>query len=146
MRAILYSLMMFAAASAASAQPTTKEPWIRLVPGQPNAAGYISLTSTANDALVSAESDCCARVEIHEIIMDGDAMQMRAVKEVPLPAGKEVTLAPMGYHIMLMGLKTQPEDGSAIPLKLSYASGFSETVAFTVKLVGGAHDDHKGHH
>ena len=148
MRHVLISLIVFFTASAASAAPEAKDAWIRLVPGQANAAGYLSLSATANDALVGAISDCCTRVEIHEMTMDGDVMRMRQVDEVALPAGETVTFAPMGYHIMLIGLKTPPANGTAIPLKLSYESGFSETVAFTVKLVGAESQghDHGGHH
>ena len=147
MRSIFTSvLILLATAGIASAAPTARDAWIRLVPGQENASAYVSLTTTADDALVSVESNCCSSVEIHEMSMDGDVMQMRQVKEVKLPAGKTVTLAPMGFHIMLIGLDDAPENGSALPLTLNYASGFSQKVAFTVKLVGAQAQDHGGHH
>lgn len=143
MRLLLAFLVLsFASAVSAAGTPSVSEPWVRFVPGSSNAAGYVTLTSPVNDALTVADSDCCDRVEIHEMKMDGEVMKMREVEEVALPAGTPVTLAPMGYHLMLMGLDEAP--GNAIPITLTFASGATATVDFPVKRVGDT--DHKGHH
>ena len=130
----------------ANAAPSVDLPWIRMVPGQANAAGYMTITSAEDATLVSATSDCCDAVEIHEMTMDGDVMRMREVSAVKLPSGTPVAFAPLGYHLMLMGIKQPPANGGVISINLTYGSGTSELVPFTVKLVGADHSNHNGHH
>lgn len=151
------SLLFMAMAPAAMAAPAAiavETPWIRHVPGRENAAAYVTLTAANDDALSRVTSDCCAQVEIHEMTMDGDVMQMRAVKEIALPKGMPVALAPTGYHLMLLGLKEQPTSDSTLKLTLHFASGATQEVAFTVKPLmlppatkqtPAAHE-HGGHH
>lgn len=149
MRPILFSVLTLFAASAAfaAAAPSADMAWIRHVPGKESAAGYLTITSSAADNLTDVASECCERVEIHEMEETHGIMRMRRVDRVELPASTPVTFAPMGYHIMLIGLKQQPVHGATIPIKLTYDSGVSEMVPFVVKTVGaeaGAHDH--GHH
>lgn len=147
MRSLFASFAFFlASATAALAAPAISEPWVRLVPGNSTAAGYVTLTSPVNDALTVAASDCCDAVEIHEMRIDNDVMRMREVDEIALPAGENVTLAPMGYHLMLMGI--DGELGPSVPITLTFASGATATVDFPVKRVGAAasHTGHEGHH
>ena len=48
-------------------------------PGMTATGGYLGITNhgDADDALVSASAGFAARVELHEMIMDGDVMRMR---------------------------------------------------------------------
>jgi copper(I)-binding protein len=57
-------------------------------------------------------------VEIHEMVMEGTTMKMRAIPGLDLPAGKAVELKPGGYHVMLMDLKAPLKDGESVPLTL----------------------------
>ena len=50
-------------------------------------------------------SPVAARVELHEMAMDGDVMQMRAVPALELPAGKARRTQARRQHVMLIGLK-----------------------------------------
>jgi hypothetical protein len=50
--------------------------------------------------------------------MDGGTMKMRAIPRLDVPAGKPVSLAPGGYHVMLMDLKQQLKKGDTVPLTL----------------------------
>lgn len=146
-------IVLFASASAALAAPAATDAWVRHVPGNANAAAYVTLTSTTDDALVAARSDCCTRVELHESTIDEqDVFRMRAVDRIALHAGKAVTLAPLGHHIMLIGLKAQPALDGTMPLTLEFASGASQQVVFDLRPVGQStpaadHDhSHHGHH
>lgn len=146
---MLHAVMLFlATASLAAAEgpaaPSVDNAWIRLVPGKTNAAAYVTLTTTHDDRLTGANSECCDEVELHEMKMEGDVMRMREVDDVPLPAGMPVTLAPLGYHIMLMGIKNPPAHGDTISIALEFASG-EQLVPFKVQLVG-APTGHEGHH
>src|SRR3546814_16027425 len=72
----------------------------------------------ADDKLIKAASPVAEQVEIHEHVMDGNAMRMRPVDGVPLPAGGMAELQPGGYHVMLIGLKHPLKRGENFPLPL----------------------------
>jgi copper(I)-binding protein len=62
--------------------------------------------------------------------MKDDVMRMGQVESVALPAGKPVSFDPHGYHIMLMDLTAQVQEGSKVPLTLivENAKGEKETI------------------
>jgi copper(I)-binding protein len=147
MRNFLLFLALSSIAVAANATPVASNGWVRLVPGQQNAAAYLTFHNTGDaDALTGVTSDCCKAVEIHEMVMEGEIMRMRKVDALPLPSKETVTLGPMGYHIMLIGLKAQPKEGADIPITLTFKSGAQVPVKFTVKTVGTRDDHHHGAH
>ncbi len=105
--------------SAAMAQVTVKDAWVRATVAQQKATGAFMQLQSAQDAkLVAAQSPVAGVVEVHEMAMDGGVMKMRAVPAVALPAGKAVELKPGGYHVMLMDLKGQVKDGDTVPVTL----------------------------
>jgi copper(I)-binding protein len=105
--------------SAAMAQVTVKDAWVRATVAQQKATGAFMQLQSAQDAkLVAAQSPVAGVVEVHEMAMDGGIMKMRAVPAVALPAGKAVELKPGGYHVMLMDLKGQVKDGDTVPVTL----------------------------
>jgi copper(I)-binding protein len=48
------------------------------------------------------------------------AMKMQEVKEIALPAGEQVSLAPGGYHVMLMKLVAPLKVGTEITVTLTF--------------------------
>jgi copper(I)-binding protein len=96
-----------------------KDPWVRAtVPHQSATGAFMKLESAQDARLLSASSPAAAVVEIHEMKMENDVMKMRAVRSVPIPAGKGVELKPSGYHVMLMNLKAQVKEGDTVPITL----------------------------
>ncbi|MGS0757120.1 copper chaperone PCu(A)C, partial [Roseateles sp. GG27B] len=69
---------------------------------------------------VEVRSAAADVVEVHEMMMEGNVMKMRALDGLDLPAGKTVELKPGSYHVMLMGLKSQVKAGDAVPLTLVF--------------------------
>ena len=66
----------------------------------------------AADRLLGGSGDVAGRVEIHEMAMDNGVMKMRPLdKGLDIAPGKTVKLAPGGYHLMLMDLKTPVQAG-----------------------------------
>ena len=61
---------------------------------------------------------------------------MRGVAALPMTAGNPVTLAPGGYHIMLMGLKQPLKQGDTFPITLSFAKAGQLTATVTVQKPG----------
>lgn len=90
-------------------------------PRQTVGAAYVTLTSQADDRLLSATSPAAARVELHTMTMDGAVMQMRELTDgLPLPAGQAVKLAPGGLHIMLVDLKAPLVSGQVVTVALRF--------------------------
>jgi periplasmic copper chaperone A len=112
------------AAPAAAQEIKVENAWVRApVAGQKIAAAYLELTSTTKAALIAVESPLAARVEMHNMTMDGGVMRMRAVERIDLPAGKTVKLAPGGLHLMLIAIRRPVKEGERVPLTLAVSEG-----------------------
>lgn len=88
------------------------------------------------DRLLSATSPLAARVEIHQMQMDGDVMRMRAVPALALPAHTETRLrhgTPTGQHLMLFDLKAPLKDGDRFPVTLRFERAGSHEVMVWVQ-------------
>lgn len=114
--------------------------WSRATPGGAKVAGgYLTIENkgTAADRLVSASADVSGKVEIHEMSMDGGVMKMRMLeKGLPIEPGKTVKLAPGGYHIMFMDLKSGLKEGDKLPVTLQFEKAGTVNVTFDVQGVG----------
>ncbi len=105
--------------TAALAQVTVSDAWIRAtVPQQQSAGAFMHVRSAKAATLVAVKTPVAANAELHEMQMKGSMMSMHPVQSVPLPAGQDVVLGPGGYHVMLFGLKQQLKDGDSVPLTL----------------------------
>ncbi|NBT92725.1 MAG: copper chaperone PCu(A)C, partial [Betaproteobacteria bacterium] len=73
--------------------------------------------------------------QIHEMKMDGNVMQMRALPEgLALPAGKAVALRAGSYHLMLMDLKLPLQKDSSIPLTLRFKDAKGAESSLDIKV------------
>jgi periplasmic copper chaperone A len=116
--------------------------------GANNGAVYLATMKNNGkqaDSLLSASSPASKTVELHTMLMDGEVMRMREVKEIELAAGAEIKMERgKGYHIMLMGLKAPLKEGEKVPVKLKFkVAGEIDVVATVEKAKDGAHDHHK---
>jgi periplasmic copper chaperone A len=126
-----------AAASAQTGQLTVENAWARATPGKSEiGAAYVTIRSPTADRLVAASSPVAKKAELHTMSMSGMVMKMRPVAGIDIPAGQPVTLAPGGYHIMLMGLQKPLTAGNAFPLTLTFAKAGTRTVNVAVEKVG----------
>ncbi len=115
----LVSLLALVVSSAALAEVAVKDPWVRAtVPHQKATGAFMRLTASDDVRVVAARSPVAGVVEIHEMVMEGEVMKMRALPGLDLPAGKEVELKPGGWHVMLIDLKGQVKEGDTVPLTL----------------------------
>ena len=110
-------------ASATSPQVTVSDAWARATPPRAStAAVYLTLLSVGGDRLVSVSTPVAQQAALHRTTNEGGVMRMRPVAGgLALPAGKPVSLSPGGYHIMLMGLRSQLHPGESVPLHLTFA-------------------------
>ncbi|NYG35377.1 copper chaperone PCu(A)C [Sphaerotilus montanus] len=122
-RSILNTLfcaaLTLASATAAHAQVTVKEPWVRgTVASQKATGAFMQLSTTEAVRLVEARSGAAKIVEIHEMRMEGDRMMMQAVPGLDLVPGKTLELKPGGYHVMLIDVVKPLNAGDKVPLTL----------------------------
>ena len=104
--------------TAALGQVTVTGPWVRAtVPQQKSAGAFMQLQSATPARLLEVRSPL-GRGEIHNMHMEGGVMKMYPVKGIDLPAGKVVSLASGGYHVMLFNLTQQLKEGATVPLTL----------------------------
>lgn len=136
---------------------TVTAPYSRAtLPNAPVAGGFLTITNdgSADDRLVAASSDMAGRMEIHEMVMNGDIMTMGPLDDgLPIPAGATVSLEPGGYHLMLMQLAGPLVEGDTVEVTLTFETAGDLTVplsiqAFNARAAGdAAHgtDPHAGH-
>ncbi|HEY8607864.1 MAG TPA: copper chaperone PCu(A)C [Noviherbaspirillum sp.] len=118
---LILAAALLAAASAAIADVTVKEPWVRgTVAAQSATGAFMQLTASRDIRLVAARSPVAADVEIHEMRLENDVMRMRRIEGIDLPAGKQVDLKPGGYHLMFTGLKAPLREGDSVPVALVF--------------------------
>ncbi len=74
-----------------------------------------------DDALISVSSVGAATVELHEATTDAEGMMgMRPIERLDVPGDGVVTLAPGGFHVMLMGLSAELAVGDTLALELVF--------------------------
>lgn len=114
--------------------------WARTSPMVMDAgAAYLVISNDtgADDTLLSASvsASVAATVELHETVAasSGGMMEMRPVDSIDIAAGESVTLAPGGYHIMLIGLAEPLELGASIEITLTFQVAGEITVTAEVR-------------
>lgn len=124
-------------------------PWTRATaPTAKAGGGYLTITNkgTAPDRLIAARSTASDKVEIHEMKMEGSVMRMRELeKGLEIPPGATVTLAPGGFHIMFMELRSPLAKGSKVPVTLVFEKAGPVDVEFLVQDIGSAQPSHSRH-
>lgn len=122
-----------------------QQPFARATPAKVGGAFMLLQNGGATaDRLLKAESPVAASVELHTHVKDGEAMRMRPVESIALPAGGEAKLEPGGYHIMLIGLWQPLKEGTHFPLTLIFEKAGKITVEVPVQKAGasGGHQHH----
>ncbi|PCR96530.1 copper resistance protein CopZ [Pseudomonas fluorescens] len=113
-------------------------PWSQeLPPNAPTVAAYFIIHNGGKtaDRLLSVDSPIAPTAELHEHVMQGDLMKMQQVPNVAIPAGENVTFAPMAYHVMLMNPTDRSllTDGKRFPLTLHFEKAGNVTVEVAVQ-------------
>lgn len=135
-----------AAAQAPLAQLRIENAWAAPTPGGVEvSAGYLTITNPTNadDALIGVSSPRAGRAEVHEMIMEGGVMQMRAVARLPIGAGQTLTLSPGGRHLMFFDVAQPFAEGETIPVRLRFERAGDVDVSLPVRRP--THAGHAGH-
>lgn len=110
-------------------------PWARATAGSASAGGaFMTIVNkgTSPDRLIAAASPMANMAELHETKNENGVMTMSPVPVLEIPAGGKATLAPGGYHVMLMGLKAPLKEGQSFPLTLTFER--AGTIEVEVKI------------
>ncbi|MGB3409514.1 MAG: copper chaperone PCu(A)C [Jannaschia sp.] len=155
MRNILAATALAAFAAAALTSPLWAEdkmivlgdlhimqPMLRAtVPNAPVGSGFVTIANMGEtvDTLVAAsiDGDLAGRVELHEMKMAEGVMSMSEVDGgITIPAGGEVSLAPGGLHLMIMGLAQPLTAGETYSVTLTFETAGAITLDFPVMTLG----------
>jgi copper(I)-binding protein len=113
--------------------------WARATaPGQTVGAVYMSLVSAGDDHLTSVESSDADMAMLHKTVSKGGMSDMQDMDTLALPAGRMVSLAPNGMHLMLMGLKHPLIPGQSVHLTLTFAKSAKVSAQVPVQPLGAA--------
>ena len=111
--------------------------WSRAAMAGHEGAVFLTITDTGTpDTLTGITTPVAAKADLHETINDHGVMKMRPVPSLTIEPGKPVTLAPGGYHIMLVGLKQALKQGDSFPVTLDFAKAGQVTATAMVEKAG----------
>ncbi|HEV2083372.1 MAG TPA: copper chaperone PCu(A)C [Brevundimonas sp.] len=114
--------------------------WCRATPnGARTGACYATFRAVgADDRLVAVATSSAATAEVHDMEERDGMMRMSAMPEgLPLPEGRDVTLAPGATHIMLTGLTSPLRAGEQVPMVMTFASGRTLELLLPVRMGAG---------
>ncbi|CAH0537746.1 copper chaperone PCu(A)C [Vibrio marisflavi] len=136
---LIASLAVAPIACFAQAKNVTEiNPYARATPPQATNSAVFTVIKNSGDKdryIVSASTPVAEKVELHNVIKDGDTMQMREIERLKVPAHGEVTLKPGSFHLMLLNIKQPLVPGENIKVKLKFANGDTQTFEAPVKKV-----------
>ena len=140
----LAGALLLGACDAAPDTPTSRiavsQPWSReTAPGQAAGGAFMTITNsgTADDRLIGGSSSVVGEVQVHNVTLTDGVMRMRQLPDgLAIPAGETVTLAPGGYHLMLMRLTQPIERTGPVPLTLEFERAGAIEVTLAVQSAG----------
>ena len=138
------TLLPLGAVASEATQVDVSHAWIRVLPGALPAAGYATLSNDSGKAaaLVGASSPAYGHVMLHQSTVENGMAHMIMVKNLDVPAHGKVTLAPGGYHLMLMKAKQTVTPGQTVKITLRFADGSEKTVDFAARPANASDDAH----
>ena len=131
---VLISLFALPVMVRAADTARISDAWARATPGQAaNCAVYLTIQTTQDDTVLAASTPIAASASLHLHQMVDGVARMMPVARVDVAGGTPFRFAPMGYHIMLTGLKTPLKAGDAFPITLQFAKAGMVTQMVAVK-------------
>jgi periplasmic copper chaperone A len=132
---VAVATILVACTGSASPSVSVADAWARPAASGADTAAYLTITNpgTAEDALLSVSSPDASMAGLHKTSTDASGMTgMAPVQEIAVPAGGTVTLAPGGFHVMLMGLGRDLTAGGTLELHLVFRNAGALTVQAAV--------------
>ncbi len=102
--------------------------------GVSTTGGYLSIANAGAkpDKLLSVSCACASMVMLHATVTHMGVTVMSDPGYIVIPAHGRAQLTPGGYHLMLMGLRAPPKDGSTQDMTLRFEHAGKVVVPFAV--------------
>ncbi len=127
-------------ATARAGEVAVTSGWARATPpGASVGSAYVEIRNEGSgpDRLIGVESPSAGMAMLHQSGEDGDVAQMRPATEgILVPPGATVTMAPGGFHIMLMDIRAPLTRGETLPVTLRFETAGTVTLALPIEPVG----------
>lgn len=140
------ALVLAAGAGTASADIRIDNAWARATPpGIDRGAGYMTLHNDGEQTrtLTGGTAGWAERIEIHESREVDGQMRMQALPAgLTLEPGGAVELAPMGLHLMIMGLDEPLTEGDTRSLTLEFRNGETREAQLDIRAPDGTAGQH----
>jgi copper(I)-binding protein len=109
--------------------------WSRAAAAGRGGVLYCTVTDSGTpDRLTGVSTPVADRAELHQSTRENGIAKMRAVDGLTVAPDKPLTLAPGGYHVMLMGLKQPLKPGDKFPVTFTFEhAGAVDTTAVVEK-------------
>lgn len=112
------------------------QPWSRAAPrGAEVGTGYLTIENkgTTADRMVGGSTEVAEKLQIQQISMIGGGMAVQPVEGgLAISPGEKVVLAPGGYRLALLKLKSQLKKGTKVSMTLEFEKAGQVTVSFDV--------------
>jgi hypothetical protein len=133
--AIAASLGSQSAYAGAAPAVSATNAWVRWLPNDLPAAGYVTLTNNGETPvdIVGMSSVDYGSVMLHQSVSNGSTEKMVMVERATVPAHGKLPIAPGGYHFMLEQPVHKIVPGSTVHLKLKFSNGQTLDTPFIVK-------------
>jgi copper(I)-binding protein len=122
--------------------PQVTDAWIRWLPGDLPAGGYLTLINSGDRpaSLIAASCPDYADVSLHRSRTVAGTSQMVPVREITVAPHSSLAFAAQGYHLMLAHPNKILQPGDRVPVTLSFAAGAVLTVQFELRAPGAGAD------
>jgi copper(I)-binding protein len=134
---VLWLGLAHAPVAAADATPTIRvhDAWIRWLPANLPAAGYMTLTNIGDkpEILIGTSSPDFGEVSLHVNRLEGGSITMMPATRITIDPHSSLSFAAAGYHVMLMQPNKPLKPGDHVLITLQFAGGSSLTVPFDVR-------------
>jgi len=133
---LLFALIIFLSACGSSGPDIRVESaWLRPDPLWENAAGYLVINNDGdeNDVLIDIQVEIAASSTLHQTVFEGDIHKMEAVPRLEIPAGGQIILQPLSYHLMVMDLESGLEYGQTVTYTLEFEKSGVITVEAEIR-------------
>ena len=101
---------------------------------------FMTIVSRAEapDSIVRARCDIADFTEKHAVDRGEGGLSMREVRAIPIPPGQTVTLAPGGYHVMLLHTKQPLAAGDTFGCSVIFQKAGEKRIEVKVASEGAA--------
>ena len=133
---LLAGLLLAAGAHATEAEHVhASQGWIRILPGDLPAGGYVTLENTGDQpaSLRGAHSASYASIDLHKSNSGGGMSRMAMVDSLAIPAHGRAELTPGGYHLMLMKAAAPVKPGDKVKITLTLGDGSTLDTEFLAR-------------